>query len=310
MKWGKNTQTSLLLAFLALVTPCPAAKTGKAPPPPTQPDMVLIPGGTFRMGSDHGQEFEKPVHKVTLKPYWIGRHEITVAEYRKFVEATGYMTQTEKAGSSKVFDVKKGDWVVMKGVSWRHPDGPKSQPAVDEPVSQVSWNDATAYTQWAGARLPTEAEWEFASRGGLDGAEYAWGNDLRPGGKPVANWWQGHFPDTNTLEDGYLRRAPVGKFPPNGYGLCDMTGNVWEWCSDWYGADYYAHSPRANPTGPPSGEGHVLKGGSFLCSENFCTGFRVSSRRMHVPDTGLNNMGFRIARDATDGELRPSKARP
>jgi formylglycine-generating enzyme required for sulfatase activity len=257
--------------------------------------MVYIAGGTFRMGAVSERSDEAPVHSVTVSPFWIARHETTVAEFSNFVRATGYKTDIERAGPTKVFDLKMHNWRDVKGANWRHPDGPSSTAAPEEPVVQVSWNDANAYAKWAGLRLPTEAEWEMAARGGLDGAIYAWGNDLRPGGRPAANWWQGHFPETNTLEDGYLGRAPVGRFAPNGFGLYDVAGNVWEWCADWYSGDYYRHSPRSNPAGPENGPGHVVKGGSFMCSENFCSGYRAASRRSHAAGSGTSNMGFRCA---------------
>ena len=283
-----------ILALSTLLIPAfPQSPTPHQPTSNPAANMVYLPGGTFRMGAISERVDEAPIHYVTVNPFWIARHETTVREFKRFVDSTGYKTDIERSGASKVFDLKLREWRDIKGANWRHPDGPQSKAAPDEPVVQVSWTDASAYAQWAGLRLPTEAEWEFAARGGLDGATYAWGNDLRPDGRPAANWWQGHFPDMNTLEDGYLGRAPVGKFPPNNYGLQDMTCNVWEWCADWYGGDYYAHSPRSNPAGPQSGPGRAVRGGSYLCSENFCTGFRVASRRSHLPDSGDCNLGFR-----------------
>jgi formylglycine-generating enzyme len=259
--------------------------------------MVLIPGGSFDMGTDDGMPFEGPVHRVTVKLFCMDEREVTVAEFSRFVEATHYLTEAEKYGWSVVFDVKTGEWSRVDGANWRHPEGSGTTTQRDEPVVQISWNDANAYAKWAGKRLPTEAEWEFAARGGLIGKTYAWGDDLRPGGKPVANWWQGVFPDRNTGEDGFLGRAKVGSFSPNGYGLFDMAGNVWEWTSAWYSEDYYSKSPSQDPKGPPSGEERVIRGGSWMCAENFCSNYRVAARSHSSPDTGLNNLGFRCVKD-------------
>ena len=224
-------------------------------------------------------------------------HEVTVAEFAKFVDETGYQTDAERFGWSSAFSLKEMGWTRTEGTSWRHPDGPDSKAAEDEPVCQVSWNDAVAYAKWAGKRLPTEAEWEFAARGGLVQKTYAWGDNLRPNGKPVANWWQGQFPVRNTSEDGFVARAPIKSFPPNGYGLHDMIGNVWEWCADWYAKDAYANSGRADPQGPASGDERVIRGGSWMCAENFCSNYRVAARSHATPDSGMNNLGFRCVRD-------------
>jgi formylglycine-generating enzyme len=258
--------------------------------------MVLIPGGSFEMGTD-GMPFENPIHRVTVKSFWMDEREVTVAEFSRFVESTTYVTEAERFGWSGVFNVNTGQWERVDGAHWRYPEGHDASPQPDEPVVQISWNDANAYAKWAGKRLPTEAEWEFAARGGLIGKTYAWGDDLRPDGKPVANWWQGSFPDTNTGEDGFLGRAKVGSFQANGYGLFDMAGNVWEWTSDWYLEDYYAKSPTHDPKGPPSGEERVMRGGSWMCAENFCSNYRVAARSHSSPDTGLNNLGFRCVKD-------------
>ncbi len=262
------------------------------------PGMVYIPGGTFQMGTTSGRTPEGPVHEVTVGPFWMDQYEVTVEEFARFVGATGHVTVAEQAGISKRFDVASGQWEDVKGTDWRHPDGPDSVARPREPVTQVSWQDAVAYSLWAVKRLPTEAEWEFAARGGLEQAQYPWGDELRPDGRFMANWWQGSFPSENLKTDGYAGRAPVGQFPANGYGLHDMTCNVWEWCADWYAPDYFAHSPKVNPTGPDAGEKRIVRGGSFLCSENYCTGFRVAARNCHVPETGLNNIGFRCVRKA------------
>jgi len=266
--------------------------------PVNNPGMVLIRGGTFLMGTNDGMPYEAPAHEVAVNSFWMDEHEVTFAEFAKFVAATRYRTDAEKFGWSGVLNLKKGEWEKVDRVDWRHPDGPTSQPNQNEPVCQVSWRDAESYARWAGKRLPTEAEWEYAARGGLVGKKYAWGDELRPGGKPVANWWQGHFPDRNTVEDGFIGRAPVESFRPNGYGLYDMAGNVWEWCADWYADDYYLHPTRDNPVGPASGKERVIKGGSWMCSENFCTNYRVAARSHATQDTGLDNLGFRCVRDA------------
>ena len=268
--------------------------------PPASAGMVLTPGGAFLMGTNEGMPYEAPAHEVTLKPFWMDAHEVSVAEFARFVAATGYQTEAERFGWSGVFDMKSGEWTRVDGANWRAPEGHGSQAIPNEPVTQVSWNDANEYARWAGKRLPTEAEWEYAARGGLEGKEYSWGDELRPAGKPIANWWQGVFPKHNTKEDGFLMRAAVKSFKPNGYGLYDMAGNVWEWCADWYADDYYKQSPRENPMGAASGTVRVMRGGSFLCAENFCTNYRVAGRSHATPDTGLNNVGFRCVHDAGD----------
>lgn len=259
--------------------------------------MILIKGGAFQMGTDDGMPFESPVHTVELNSFLIDEHEVTVAEFGEFVKATNYKTEAEKFGWSGAFDFATGEWKRVGGANWRYPEGGDSPANPDEPVTQVSWNDANEYAKWAGKRLPTEAEFEYAARGGMVGKKYAWGDELRPNGKPVANWWQGSFPDKNTVEDGFLSRAPVKSFPPNGYGLYDITGNVWEWCSDWFDESYYQRSPKYDPRGAESGDERVIRGGSFLCAENYCSNYRVAGRSHSTPDSGLNNLGFRCARD-------------
>ncbi len=281
--------------------------TGRTRPAPprnatltkTPADMVRIPGGTFAMGTNDGFPFEGPVHSVTIKPFLLDRHEVTVGQFARFIKATGYKTEAEKFGWAGVFDPARGQWTKGDGANWRRPDGPNKPAAqLSEPVTQISHADALAYAHWAGKRLPTEAEWEWAARGDLPGKTFPWGDDLTPKGKPVANWWQGEFPARDTGEDGFKgRRAPVGRFAPNGYGLYDMAGNVWEWCGDWFDPDYYARSPKTNPRGPASGDERVIRGGSWMCSLNYCRGFRAAARSHSAPDSGLNNLGFRCARD-------------
>jgi formylglycine-generating enzyme required for sulfatase activity len=260
--------------------------------------MVLLQGGHFMMGTDDGFPYEAPVHDVELSPFYIDRAEVTVGQFEQFANETHFQTDAERLGWSGVFDVDKGEWTKGDGANWRHPEGPGTTASATEPVVHISFDDAKAFAKWAGKRLPTEAEFEYAERGGLKGAKYAWGDELRPGGKPVANWWQGHFPENNTSEDGYLRRAPVGSFPPNGYGIYDLTGNVWEWTADWFDPDYFKNSAKQNPAGPEAGEERVLRGGGWMCSTNYCQGFRVAARNHTPPDSGLNNLGFRCARDA------------
>jgi formylglycine-generating enzyme required for sulfatase activity len=260
--------------------------------------MVLIPGGTFHMGSNAGPPHEQPVHVVTVKAFQIDRYPVTVARFEQFVKATGYVTEAEKFGSSVVFNTTTGQWGpgLTEHVDWRHPTRPDVPSKPNEPVMQVSWNDAVAYAKWAGKRLPTEAEFEFAARGGMDGKTYAWGDELNPDGKYMANYWQGHFPEADRGLDGFRGVAPVGSFPANGYGLYDMTGNVWEWCADWY-VDHYDPAPATDPHGPAVGSERVIRGGSWMCAENFCVNYRVSGRMHSTAETALNNTGFRCVKD-------------
>jgi sulfatase modifying factor 1 len=280
---------------------CAARQAGAVSPSPTRPvrlaegrrpgelGMVFIGGGQFLMGTDDGFPYEGPARERPVKSFWIDPREVTVAEFAQFVEATGYRTEAESLGSSIVFDTGAGGWSLVEDASWRRPEGVGSRAAPDEPVTQVSWNDAVAYARWAGKRLPSEAEWEYAARGGLQGARYAWGDELRPSGRCLANFWQGAFPDRDTGQDGFRGRAPVASFPPNGYGLFDVTGNVWEWCADAF----------ARPVAPDEpGAERAIRGGSWLCAEDACRGFRVAARSHAPASTAMNNLGFRCARDA------------
>ena len=291
--------------------------------------MVWVPGGEFWMG-DPSHPDSLPLHRVTVDGFWMDRTEVTNAEFARFVRATGYVTVAEKKPDprqfpdappeklepfSAVFTPPKCPceldnhlqwWKAVPGADWRHPEGLDSNldGRENHPVVHVCWSDAVAYAKWAGKRLPTEAEWEFAARGGLDRKRYVWGDELTPGGKWQANIWQGNFPNENTAEDGFRGTAPVGSFPPNGFGLYDMSGNVWEWCADWYRPDYYEHSPRYNPHGPddsddplePDRPKRVQRGGSFLCTDQYCTGYLPGARGKGDVESGSSNVGFRCVR--------------
>ncbi|MFB8029200.1 MULTISPECIES: formylglycine-generating enzyme family protein [unclassified Streptomyces] len=287
-----------------------------APEPPVHDD-VRLPGGEFRMGDAFGEGYpadgEQPVHTVRVRPFAVDATAVTVAMFGLFVAATGYATVAERTGHSAVFrlavaagraDVVGADpvapwWLDVRGADWRHPYGPLSTAEQDHPVVHVAWDDAVAYCAWAGRRLPTEAEWEYAARGGLEGRRFAWGDELTPGGRWVCNIWQGVFPHTNTGDDGWLGTAPVRTYPPNGHGLHEVAGNVWEWCADWFAPDYYARSPAADPEGPGSGERRVVRGGSYLCHHSYCHRYRVAARSASTPASSSGNCGFRtVARDS------------
>jgi formylglycine-generating enzyme required for sulfatase activity len=336
----KRTLGLLVLGLAAFATTYAATSLWKAPPG-RPPGMVLVPGGTFLMGTDSELAWpdERPAHRVRVDRFWMDEHEVTNAQFRAFVEATGYVTTAEKAPTAEeilaqsppgtpsppaeslvpgalVFQPTAGPvdlhdyaqwWHWTPGASWRHPDGPGSTSEGKDrhPVVQVSWDDAAAYARWAGKRLPTEAEWEFAARGGLEGRPYVWGAEAFSAEKPQANIWQGDFPYRNAAGDGYARTAPVKSYAPNGFGLYDMSGNVWEWCADWYRRDLYqsrAGQPLTeNPTGPtrssdparPFTPQRVQRGGSFLCDDSYCSRYRPSARHGCSPDTGMSHVGFR-----------------
>jgi len=320
-----------------------------SPPADNPPGMIWIPGGEFAMGSEasDARGDEKPVHRVRVDGFWMDITEVTNAQFRQFVDATGYVTTAERAPDlqeimsqlpagtpppspenlvpgSLVFaptaqpvpldDIRQW-WKWTAGANWRHPEGPESsiEDKDSYPVVQVSWDDAVAYARWAGSRLPTEAEWEFAARGGLAGKRFVWGDEAVSDVKPQANIWQGDFPYRNLATDGHERTTAVKAFPPNGYGLYDMAGNVWEWCGDWYAADAYARRAGAiiveNPQGPersfdprrPEMPQRIQRGGSFLCNASYCSSYRPSARMGCTPDTGMSHVGFRCVRTPSSG---------
>ncbi|HTV09762.1 MAG TPA: formylglycine-generating enzyme family protein [Candidatus Aquilonibacter sp.] len=279
--------------------------------------MIALPGGRFLMGTDNPEGFpldgEGPVREVTLDPFLIDRHPVTNELFAEFIDATGYRTEAEQFGWSFVFwsHIPKERyrelvedtvaaapwWCKVRGARWNAPEGPSSSVAKrgDHPVVHVSWNDAQAFCGWSGQRLPTEAEWEYAARGGLEGKIYPWGDKLRPGGEHLCNIWQGEFPREDTAEDGYAGTCPVEAFPPNGFGLYSVTGNTWEWCADWWSTNFHVSGTRLNPQGPPEGQARVMKGGSFLCHKSYCNRYRVGARSSNTADSSTANIGFRCA---------------
>ncbi|MBV0903523.1 formylglycine-generating enzyme family protein [Haloarcula salina] len=287
--------------------------------------MVRLDGGTFRMGTDDDIGFpedgEGPIRQVGLDPFFIDKYAVTNAEFLEFVRETGYRTDAERYGWSFVFEDFVADadreavqqsvaetpwWVAVQGASWLRPYGPSSsvldsKELLKHPVTHVSWRDATAYADWAGKRLPTEAEWEYAARGGLEGKRYPWGDELTPDGEHRCNIWQGEFPENNTGTDGYVRTAPVNEYEPNDFGLFNPTGNVWEWCADWFSPEYHTTDAYddENPTGPSDGDQRVMRGGSYLCHRSWCNRYRVAARSKNTPDSSTGNIGFRCVVDAT-----------
>jgi sulfatase modifying factor 1 len=321
----------------------PTVENKQGSPAKLPAGMVWIPGGEFSMGAQQASDSmntvgmqatldSRPVHRVYVDGFWMDKNDVTNAEFARFVKATGYVTLAERKPRAEDFPgappenlvagavifsppdhpVALGNhyqwWTYVPGANWRHPEGPTTSLSGREnfPVVDVSYSDAMAYAKWAGKRLPTEAEWEFAARGGLSGKLYPWGDEFRPGGKWMANTHQGTFPTKDTGEDGHIGISQVALFPPNGYGLYDMAGNVWQWTSDWYRPDYYARvmaagSPARNPQGPdasydpgePSEKKRVQRGGSFLCTDQYCSRYMVGTRGKGEITTGTNHLGFR-----------------
>lgn len=299
----------LLLSACTRLSP-PKTPTPEAAGQKHDSDMVCIPGGTLYMGSDEpeAREDEGPVHRVEMDSFWIDAKEVTNREFADFVKATGYLTTAEQTledglpAGSLVWDMPGHIWRLDRGANWQHPQGAGSdlRGREDHPVVHISWYDASAYARWCGKRLPTEAEWEYAARYGRNGYHYPWGMKFEDG---RANTWQGNFPDTNKMEDGFLYTAPVGHYGAYGFGLYDMAGNVWEWCADRYHAVYYASGDR-KCCGPettydpdePGVEKRVMRGGSFLCSDNYCTGYRTTARMKAPPGDSYMHTGFRCVR--------------
>jgi formylglycine-generating enzyme len=278
-------------------------------------NLVRLDGGAFYMGGESPAPFpadgEGPVRRVALSPFYISRYAVTNEQFGEFVRHSGHRTEAERFGWSFVFrnhvdERLRGPaalgtpwWVRVDGADWSHPEGPDSC-VVDrphQPVVHISWNDAVAYCEWAGYRLPTEAEWEYAARGGLEQKTYPWGDDLLPGGLHMCNIWQGGFPDLDTGEDGFTNVAPVDAFAPNAFGLYNAVGNAWEWCWDYFDPIWHQTATRLDPVGPPGGDMRVMKGGSYLCHASYCWRYRNAARTGTEPEASTGHLGFRVARN-------------
>jgi len=303
--------------------------------------LVFIHGGRFRLGAAGIYAEETPVQETTVAGFWISSHDVTNAQFARFVKETGYVTIAERGATAQDYPGAQQEWLqpggavfqmplktlsqtplgwwhYVRDANWRHPQGPHSsiEGRMNHPVVQLAYADAQAYTHWAGLQLPTEAQWEYAARGGVDGSTYPWGNELNPGGRVMANTWQGEFPFHNTRADGFAGTSPVGCFPANGYGLYDMVGNVWQWTSDWYFPDHRLATAQASAAPAstavdaakplsfdpqnPDVPSRVIKGGSFLCASNYCMRYRPAARQPHDAGLGTDHIGFRTVRNAAD----------
>lgn len=325
-----------IYGILSLALVCHACTNSNKNQAPSQQQvtvkdgMVWIPAGEFTMGSSDENFIDaQPLHQVSLEGFWMDEHEVTNAAFAAFVKATGYQTVAEIAPNPRDFPAIPAEnlvagsavfsppnyavdlsnplmwWKYVKGANWKHPFGDERIAVDDEPVVQVSYTDAIAYAKWAGKRLPTEAEWEYAARAGKEQQPYYWGNDLKPNGKWQANIFQGQFPNADSKEDGHIGVAKVKSYAANAFGLYDMEGNVWEWCNDFYRPDYYENSPKQNPQGPTDSYGlqepglvkRVQRGGSFLCSDEYCNRYRAGARGKGEVNSASNNLGFRCVKD-------------
>ena len=282
-------------------------------------EMIQLDGGPFWMGTENPEGFpadgEGPVRRVTVDPFFLDRYAVSNEQFTEFTKATSYKTDSERFGWSFVFhghipkdlypkmveDTALGIdwWCKVPGADWLHPEGPYSSIGSRQhyPVTHVSWADCTAFAKWAGKRLPTEAEWEYASRGGLEQKIYPWGDELTPGGKHLCNIWQGEFPMADSGDDGFTAPGPVNSYEPNGYGIYTITGNAWEWCNDWFHPSWHVTATKHNPVGPPTGTRRVMKGGSYLCHKSYCNRYRVGARTSNTPDSATTNISFRCVRD-------------
>ncbi|MFC3803979.1 formylglycine-generating enzyme family protein [Cohnella sp. GCM10012308] len=289
----------------------------KPPRPELEANMVWLPGGEFVMGTDAADGFpadgEGPPRSVQVDGFYLSAHAVTNAQFQAFVEDSGYVTEAERFGWSYVFHLFVSEavrqdvrivpqstpwWYVVNGARWDMPEGPDSgiEGRMDHPVVHVTWHDAAAYCSWAGGRLPTEAEWEYAARGGLARKTYPWGDLLKEGGEHRCNIWQGKFPVKNSESDGYAGTAPVHAYEPNGYGLYNMAGNVWEWCADWFTPAYHTVTAASNPRFDQPTDKRSMRGGSYLCHRSYCNRYRVAARSSNTPDSSGGNCGFRVAR--------------